>query len=653
MVYTAKSDITTDSQFNKRKKITINSSPDGELVNYPILFTILYESEMQIDFDDVRFNESDGSYIPYWIESKIDSSTSEIWIKTNIPASGGKDIYMYYGNVQLTKNDDSSDIFELFDHFEGSSVDTNIWNVYGAPTVTNSEVIVAGIGTYISSKNSYTGGYGVRTKAKVGDDLTGWMWVGFETTPGGSADINCTTAFSRSDTVTYFVAISGNETIATIHDYIELTDEDYHIASAMRTGTVDKFKLDGGSWITGDYPTNIARYLDINGYNSSLVVDWVLIRKYTLNEPITEIGIEGEEAQHKHGKIIQYIQSGIKTIDTILELPPDSEPGDFYYVAKNGSDYNPGTEALPWLTISHAAASVTTGGTIYVKEGTYTEYVRILNSGLPTNYLIFQPYPGHTVTLDGFGADSHGLYFPGLFDARNVSYFKIIGFQLFNGDCGIRILLSHHLVIKDNFVKDVEYGGIQFGYSQWSYNVVVDGNTVTNTNPLKSYHAEQISLSCVYNFEVKNNYVTQNNNGEGINHKDGTHSGTTHNNIVENCSAVGIYVDSYSSPVYDIEIYNNIMSYNGFEKGDGGIQLCSERGELVSYINVHDNVSFSNYYGFVMSSYSEPGYSSNFADITFTDNNACNNYIEYAGFWGNPPITRLTFTGNRICGVLL
>jgi chitinase len=41
-----------------------------------------------------------------------------------------------------------------------------------------------------------------------------------------------------------------------------------------------------------------------------------------------------------------------------------------YYVAKTGSDSNPGTESSPWLTIGHAAATATAGDTVYVGAGT-------------------------------------------------------------------------------------------------------------------------------------------------------------------------------------------------------------------------------------------------------------------------------------------
>ena len=122
MVYSALSDSTTTSQFTRRKKIHINSSADGALTAFQTKLTIAYETVMQADFDDIRFSELDGSYIYHWLESKTDSTTADIWIKTDVPVSGGKDIYIFYGNSLLTDGTDGENTFEFFDDFTGVDV---------------------------------------------------------------------------------------------------------------------------------------------------------------------------------------------------------------------------------------------------------------------------------------------------------------------------------------------------------------------------------------------------------------------------------------------------------------------------------------------------------------------------------------------------
>jgi hypothetical protein len=49
-----------------------------------------------------------------------------------------------------------------------------------------------------------------------------------------------------------------------------------------------------------------------------------------------------------------------------LVQPLAGQVGATYYVSKRGCDSNPGTFEAPWLTIQHAANSVSAGATVYV-----------------------------------------------------------------------------------------------------------------------------------------------------------------------------------------------------------------------------------------------------------------------------------------------
>ena len=52
-----------------------------------------------------------------------------------------------------------------------------------------------------------------------------------------------------------------------------------------------------------------------------------------------------------------------------------------YFVKTNGSDFNDGTEASPFKTISKAASVAVAGDTVTVFGGTYREWVRPQNGG--------------------------------------------------------------------------------------------------------------------------------------------------------------------------------------------------------------------------------------------------------------------------------
>jgi hypothetical protein len=66
-----------------------------------------------------------------------------------------------------------------------------------------------------------------------------------------------------------------------------------------------------------------------------------------------------------------------------------------YYVAKTGSDTNPGTLDQPFLTIQRAASVLVAGDTAYIRTGVYRETVRPANSGRVHHVSALQQRNGH------------------------------------------------------------------------------------------------------------------------------------------------------------------------------------------------------------------------------------------------------------------
>jgi hypothetical protein len=67
--------------YTKRKPITITNS-DSALTDYQVKLDITYDSDMQPDFDDLRFTSGDGTTeLSYWLESKTDSTSAIVWVK--------------------------------------------------------------------------------------------------------------------------------------------------------------------------------------------------------------------------------------------------------------------------------------------------------------------------------------------------------------------------------------------------------------------------------------------------------------------------------------------------------------------------------------------------------------------------------------------
>jgi len=117
MVYSAKSDTSTISQFTRRKSITINTNGTSTPALYQTKLTILYSPGMNADFSDIRFNTKSGTYIDYWIESKVDSDTAYVWVELiDVIADPGSDsIWMYYGNAAVSDGSSNSNTFVAAD----------------------------------------------------------------------------------------------------------------------------------------------------------------------------------------------------------------------------------------------------------------------------------------------------------------------------------------------------------------------------------------------------------------------------------------------------------------------------------------------------------------------------------------------------------
>ena len=89
----------------------------------------------------------------------------------------------------------------------------------------------------------------------------------------------------------------------------------------------------------------------------------------------------------------------------IIDHTSNSLSTTSYYVSTAGDDGNPGTIDLPWRTIQHAVDSVGPGDTIWVRGGTYNEWIGIATSGLSGQPITLRGYPGETAILDGSGLE--------------------------------------------------------------------------------------------------------------------------------------------------------------------------------------------------------------------------------------------------------
>jgi len=256
-----------------------------------------------------------------------------------------------------------------------------------------------------------------------------------------------------------------------------------------------------------------------------------------------------------------------------------------FFVAPDGNDSNPGTEALPWRTIQKAASTLVAGDTVYIKNGTYHETVQPKNSGTSKGYIVYSAYPGHNPIIDGAGVSGD---YRGLFAVRG-SYIIISGLTVRNSKAAaIHVRGSNNIIIRGNRTEESASSGIGIWRSS---NIVVDGNVVVNAVNTPSGLQECITIADVEHFQVKNNQVyTKDNrsiNGPGIDVKDSSSYGEIFKNVIHDLPTSGIYVDAWDGYNHHHDIFQNYI-YNT----NTGISIGSERDGEVRYLDIYNNVIY-------------------------------------------------------------
>ncbi|RLF09069.1 MAG: hypothetical protein DRJ69_05335 [Thermoprotei archaeon] len=103
--------------FKYRRKITITEQSGSDLTDYQVLIELnstnfLFE-HAQTNGEDIRFTDANGNLLSYWIEEwDAVNESAKVWVKVpSIPADSSIEIFMYYGNSEITSASDASATF--------------------------------------------------------------------------------------------------------------------------------------------------------------------------------------------------------------------------------------------------------------------------------------------------------------------------------------------------------------------------------------------------------------------------------------------------------------------------------------------------------------------------------------------------------------
>jgi hypothetical protein len=152
-----------DPDWNDCVPITINNG-GSELTDYQVKVILPYKPEMQPDFNDIRFTDSDATTeLSYWRESYTASSSAVFWVKVPSIPAGDKLICACYGNPAASSASNGDATFIFFDDFSGN---LSKWTIHRQSSIApeypriENGYLVCGGGTK-TSQNPYSYGHTV------------------------------------------------------------------------------------------------------------------------------------------------------------------------------------------------------------------------------------------------------------------------------------------------------------------------------------------------------------------------------------------------------------------------------------------------------------------------------------------------------------
>jgi hypothetical protein len=295
--------------FPMRKPVTVTSAT--AFSDYQLKMNISYDSDMQPDFDDLRFATGDGTLLPYWIESKTDSSSAVAWVKSNV-VSGNNTIYMYYGNPSAVAASDGDSTFDFFDSFDGSSLNTSKWvqAATGNYTIGVSNSILA-LSTTSAGSSAHIRSNGavghipidriVRAKAKtthfVRSSSPNYKEYVYLIGGGG---IYSSLFFAYDATYGKYFASNSGSGWNILGDITGWSANTWHTYELKRNGSTSLIKTVDDSYAqtltSGIFTNNSYIAIQTGGTDSSAgcsqYYDWILVRKYASTEPTAVFGNE-------------------------------------------------------------------------------------------------------------------------------------------------------------------------------------------------------------------------------------------------------------------------------------------------------------------------------------------------------------------------
>ncbi|RLG28056.1 hypothetical protein DRO03_10710 [Methanosarcinales archaeon] len=291
--------------FQYQREITIQENSGETLRDYQVLVELAgddFPEEAQPDGDDIRFTDADGRELSYWIEVfDAGSKRAAIWVKVPlIPANGEARITMWYGNPGAESKGDGEAVFEFFDDFEGSGLDTRKWaqqnSAGGSLSIGGSTITFtnSGTGNYVWIHSLNTFAYPRWVEAKATKFNPGGVTVRMGESTGTTLNANWFYNYYNEYSVDVYRSnyriVGDSSASGWAVSQIPTSDTSGILSFVWSATGAQRFDVNYVNKLTGADTTNaISNYYFYLGVAKSFAgdaqIDWVRVRKYSASEP--------------------------------------------------------------------------------------------------------------------------------------------------------------------------------------------------------------------------------------------------------------------------------------------------------------------------------------------------------------------------------
>ena len=297
------------------REITIKENSGKTLADYQVLIELNSAnfdfSKAKSDGSDVRFVDSAGNELNYWIE-EWSYGKAKVWVKVPlIPANGQAKIKMYYGNPSAMAVGDAKAVFNIFDDFDVSSL-TPQWILGGTGSLDVSYSSV-----YPTSYGDGSEWHGPRLRAQLSENLNNYELVVYFYFAHRGSDLGQLEIElrDRKEDIVESLSVADQHVAYDTESYQWVNDKNgelwscwargkscfsdgWHTWKETRVGSYLKVWFDGLLKYDGPTVTTPVSSLEIGfeqyqTYNPLILkIDKVMLRKYAYPEPTPTISPE-------------------------------------------------------------------------------------------------------------------------------------------------------------------------------------------------------------------------------------------------------------------------------------------------------------------------------------------------------------------------